>query len=180
MAIVYSVGHGNRSGASLLELLVSAGIRRLVDVRTVPRSRRHPHFGYGPLGAALQAAGIDYDWRGKPLGGLRRAVDTGRHAALKEPAFRAYAVHMEGAEFQAAASGLAAASPQGHVCMMCAEREPAQCHRSLISDWLVANGHQVVHLIDTGEARTHDLHPAVRVVEGTLDYSANGPQGSLF
>lgn len=180
MAIVYSVGHGNRSVEGLLGILVAAGIRRLVDVRAVPRSRRHPHFGYGPLGAALQAAGIDYDWRGKPLGGMRRAADDTRHVALREPAFRSYAAHMEGASFRAEAAALAAASAQERTCMMCAERDPAQCHRSLIADWLVANGHEVVHLIESGESRTHVLHPAALSIDGTLDYSANGPQGSLF
>jgi len=180
MATVYSVGHGNRSGEALLGILIAAGIRRLVDVRAVPRSRRHPHFGYGPLGAALQAAGIEYDWRGKALGGMRRAADDTRHVALREPAFRAYAAHMEGAAFQAATSALAAESVQLRTCMMCAERDPAHCHRSLIADWLVANGHEVVHLMEPGESRTHVLHPAARSVDGTLDYSANGPQGSLF
>jgi uncharacterized protein (DUF488 family) len=180
MATVYSVGHGNRSGADFLALLVGEGVRRLVDVRAVPRSRRHPHFGYGPLGAALQAAGIEYDWRGKPLGGLRRNTDDTRHPALKEPAFRAYAVHMESDGFRAAASGLAAGAAGGRICMMCAGRDPAMCHRSLIADWLVANGHEVVHLIEPGETRRHALSPAVRVIEGTLDYSRSGPQGSLF
>ncbi len=180
MATVYSVGHGNRSSEAFLALLADSGIRRLVDVRAVPRSKRHPHFGYGPLGAALLAAGVEYDWRGKPLGGMRRSPDKTRHPALKEPAFRAYAVHMESASFRTAASGLAAAAAHGRICMMCAERDPAKCHRSLIADWLVANGHEVVHLIEPGNARRHALSPAVRVTEGTLDYSANGPQGSLF
>ncbi|MSQ55813.1 MAG: DUF488 domain-containing protein, partial [Betaproteobacteria bacterium] len=94
MAEVYSAGHGNRSVEALIELLVAAGIRRLVDVRAVPRSRRYPHFGYGPLGAALQAAGIAYEWRGQDLGGLRRGESDLQHPALKEPAFRAFATHM--------------------------------------------------------------------------------------
>lgn len=180
MATIFSVGHGNRSSEALLGLLVTAGIRRVVDVRAVPRSRRHPHFGYGPLGAALQAIGIEYEWRGKPLGGLRRAADDARHGGLKEPAFRAFASHMEGSTFRAAASGLAAAAAGRHVCMMCAERDPAQCHRSLIADWLVANGHDVVHLVEPGETRAHVLHASARIVDGTLSYASEGPQGSLF
>ncbi|MGE0874004.1 MAG: DUF488 family protein [Burkholderiales bacterium] len=180
MATIFSVGHGNRSSEALLHVLSEAGIRRVVDVRAVPRSRRHPHFGYGPLGAALQAIGIEYEWRGKPLGGLRRAADDSRHAGLKEPAFRAFAAHMEGAAFRAAASGLAAVAALRPVCMMCAERDPAQCHRALIADWLVANGHHVVHLVEPGESRAHVLHASVRIVEGTLDYANQGPQRSLF
>ncbi len=180
MATIFSVGHGNRSSEALLDLLYGAGIRRVVDVRAVPRSRRHPHFGYGPLGAALQAIGIEYEWRGKPLGGLRRAADDSRHAGLVDPAFRAFAAHMEGGEFRAAAAGLAAAAARHNVCMMCAERDPGRCHRSLIADWLVANGHEVVHLLAPGEARRHLLHPSARIVAGTVGYVAHGPQGSLF
>lgn len=168
MATLYSAGHGNRSARAFVELLVSAGIQRLVDVRAVPRSRRHPHFGYGPLGAALQAAGIVYDWRGKALGGFRRSAGDERHLALKEPAFRAFAAHMEGREFRSGAAALAYAAEAERVCIMCAERDPAHCHRALISDWLLANGHDVTHLIDPGDSRSHVLNPDAVVVEGVI------------
>ena len=164
MAEVYSAGHGNRSVEALIELLVAAGIRRLVDVRAVPRSRRYPHFGYGPLGAALQAAGIAYEWRGQDLGGLRRGESDLQHPALKEPAFRAFATHMEGTAFRRAAGDLASGAQDERICIMCAERDPARCHRSLIADWLVANGHRVTHLVEPGEAREHVLHGAAVVV----------------
>jgi len=180
MATVYSAGHGNRSAAALVELLASAGIRRLVDVRAVPRSKRHPHFGYGPLGAALEAAGITYDWRGKVLGGFRRSSADERHRALKEPALRAFATHMEGDIFRAGAAALAVSAAVERTCMLCAERDPVNCHRSLISDWLIANGHDVVHLIETGERQQHVLNPAAVVVGGNIEYSGGGPQGSLF
>jgi uncharacterized protein (DUF488 family) len=180
VAIIYSVGHGNRSSAAFLELLSGAGVQRLVDVRAVPRSRRHPHFGYGPLGASLETEGIAYDWQGKVLGGLRRNDDDSRHPGLNEPAFRAYASHMESATFRACAQALAHAALGGRTCMMCAERDPSQCHRSLIADWLVANGHEVVHLVEPGEVRTHVLRESARVVEGSIRYEAHGPQGQLF
>jgi uncharacterized protein (DUF488 family) len=180
MAVVYSVGHSNRSTAAFLELLAGAGVQRLVDVRAVPRSRRHPHFGYGPLGASLQASGIAYDWRGKVLGGLRRSHDDSRHPGLREPAFRAFACHMEGAVFRSGAQALAHGALGERVCMMCAERDPAQCHRSLIADWLVANGHHVLHLVEPGDIREHVLRDSARVVEGSIRYEAHGPQGQLF
>ena len=180
MATVYSAGHGNRSAAALVELLAAAGIRRLVDVRAVPRSKRHPHFGYGPLGAALEAAGIAYEWRGKALGGFRRSALDERHRALREPVFRAFASHMEGEAFRRAAAALAASAAVERTCMLCAERDPAKCHRALISDWMLANGHEVVHLIDPGEQRKHVLNPGAVVVDGTIEYSGGGPQGSLF
>ncbi len=180
MATVYSAGHGNRSAAALVELLASAGIRRLVDVRAVPRSRRHPHFGYGPLGAALQAAGIAYDWRGRVLGGFRRGAGDERHRALKEPAFRAFAAHMESDAFRCGATALAQSAVDERVCILCAERDPSNCHRGLISDWLLANGHEVIHLIEPREQHRHVLNPDAVVVDGLIEYSGGGPQGSLF
>ena len=63
---------------------------------------------------------------------------------------------------------------------MCAEREPAQCHRSLIADWLCVHGHEVMHLIEPGEARAHQLHPALRVHEGRLRYDTRADQPELF
>ncbi|HSH07277.1 MAG TPA: DUF488 domain-containing protein [Burkholderiales bacterium] len=180
MATLYSIGHGARDLDGFVALLRDARIARLIDVRAVPRSRRHPHFGYGPLGARLEAEGLVYEWRGRALGGLRRAGDANRHGGLSEPAFRAYAEHMESAAFRAAAEALARAAEAARLCMMCAEREPAQCHRSLIADWLVVHGHRVVHLLDGGVQREHGLHPAARREGDLLHYAGGGAQGALF
>jgi len=180
VATVYSIGHGSRDLESFVALLRAARIERLIDVRAVPRSRRHPQFGYGPLGARLAAEGIAYDWQGRALGGLRRAGDANRHSGLAEPAFRAYAEHMESTDFAVAAGTLAQAAQTARVCTMCAERDPAQCHRALIADWLLAHGHRVVHLLDGGVLREHVLHPAVRREGDVLHYAGGGAQGSLF
>jgi len=180
VATVYSIGHGSRDPEAFIALLKGAGIERLVDVRAVPRSRRHPQFGYGPLGARLAAEGLACAWRGRALGGLRRAGDSNRHGGLTEPAFRAYAEHMEGAAFRAAVEALAREADDACLCMMCAERDPAQCHRALIADWLVAHGHRVVHLLDGGVTREHVLHPAVRREGDVLHYAGRSAQGNLF
>ena len=149
-------------------------------MRAVPRSRRHPQFGYGPLGASLAAAGIAYSWQGKALGGLRRGADESSHPGLREPAFRAYAEHMQGEDFRGAAARLMRDAQRERLCLMCAERDPAQCHRSLIADWLVVHGEEVLHLIQPGEARTHALHPALETEQGVLRYAGGAPQGELF
>lgn len=180
MATIYSIGHGARDLDGFLALLKGAGVARVVDVRAVPRSRRHPQFGYGPLGARLEAEGLRYEWRGRALGGLRRAGDANRHTGLAVPAFRAYAEHMEGAPFRAAAEALVQMADAGPVCMMCAERDPAHCHRSLIADWLVAQSHRVVHLLDGGGRREHAMHPAVRREGTVLHYADRTGQGELF
>lgn len=180
MEPLYTAGHGNRSIEAFVDLLTQAKVRRLVDVRAYPRSRRHPHFGYGPLGARLAGAGIVYDWRGKALGGMRRGGDVSRHPGLREPAFRAYAEHMASETFRGAATQLLADGQRECLCLMCAEREPAQCHRSLIADWLVLQGAKVLHLLEPGEARLHLPHPALRPEQGILRYAGGGAQRELF
>jgi uncharacterized protein (DUF488 family) len=106
-------------------------------VRAYPASRRHPQFSKDSLAATLQASGIAYEWQGKALGGMRPS----------------YADHMQTEEFQTAAAALTARDDR--VCIMCAESNPADCHRSCIADWLVANGAFVMHLLDLGKQREH-------------------------
>jgi len=132
------VGHGARSAVAFVFLLRQSGITRLVDVRAYPVSRRHPQFSRDALGQALSEAGIAYDWQGRALGGMRKG---------------GYAAHMETPLFIEAAAALI--NPPQTTCIMCAETDPADCHRSHISDWLVARGERVVHLIAPGETREH-------------------------
>ena len=134
------MGHGARSAVAFVFLLQEARISTLVDVRAYPVSRRHPQFSRDALSESLAAAGIRYDWRGKALGGMRKG---------------GYAAHMETPLFIETASALVGRSVSETVCMMCAETDPADCHRSHISDWLVAQGERVVHLIHPGETREH-------------------------
>jgi uncharacterized protein (DUF488 family) len=134
------VGHGARSAVGFVFLLQEAGITSLIDVRAYPVSRRHPQFSREVLSAGLAAAGIQYRWEGNGLGGMRKA---------------GYAAHMETPLFLGAASALIETSRHQSVCIMCAECDPADCHRSHISDWLVGQGERVVHLITPEEAREH-------------------------
>jgi uncharacterized protein (DUF488 family) len=106
-------------------------------VRAYPASRRHPQFSRDALSASLRDAGIAYRWEGKALGGMRPS----------------YADHMQTGQFQSAARAL---SQIGNpVCIMCAERNPSDCHRSYIADWLVAHGERVMHLLDLGARQEH-------------------------
>ena len=118
-------------------LLRQAGISTLVDVRAYPVSRRHPNFSSNALSASLAQGGIRYEWQGKGLGGMRKA---------------GYAAHMETRLFIDVAQALIGSE---RLCIMCAETDPADCHRSHISDWLVARGEQVLHLIDPGQGLPH-------------------------
>ena len=178
MATLYTVGHGARSESGFGSLLRGSCVSLLVDVRAFPASRRHPQFSQGRLAAALEPEGIRYDWQGAALGGFRKGGGPSAHTALRHPMFRAYAAHMESEAFVRAAEKLAATGCSERICIMCAERDPAHCHRSLIADWLVARGHRVIHLLDEQEQQEHVLNPLVSLEQGRLLY--NGAQKKLF
>ena len=145
-----------------MALLAAHGIGGVADVRRYPGSRRHPHFAREALADALGAAGLRYDWL-PALGGRRTPWPDSPHVAWREASFRAYADHMETAEFQdglARLLELAAARP---TAVLCAEAVPWRCHRQLIADALVARGIPVLHLLDAGPPRPHVLSKIARL-----------------
>ncbi len=117
-------------------------MRTLVDVRAFPMSRRNPQFSREVLAATLQDAGIQYEWQGQALGGYRKVP---------------YRSHMKTLAFREAVAALA--QRKDPVCIMCAESNPDDCHRTHIADWLVARGSRVVHLLAPGRAREHAANP---------------------
>ncbi|MGZ8229733.1 MAG: DUF488 domain-containing protein [Burkholderiales bacterium] len=169
---IFTIGHGNRPLDEFLALLEHAGIQCLVDVRAFPGSRRHPHFGREALRESLPAAHIEYEWDGETLGGRRRPRNDSAHVALRNASFRAYADHMQTDAFRAGVNRLLERSAGPTIAIMCAERLPWQCHRYMISDYLVAQGAEVRHLIDSGEPLKHELRPEARVTGGGLVYDA--------
>jgi uncharacterized protein (DUF488 family) len=178
MTTIYTIGHGSRTIGELMALLREAGIECLADVRAYPASRRHPHFAREALERSLAETGIRYVWEGVSLGGRRLAVADSPHLALKEPAFRAYADHMGTAQFRQGAARLTALAGESRIALMCAERLPWECHRHLISDHLVAAGRQVVHLVDPGPGKPHQLNRLARLRGGVLVYDGE-TQGRL-
>lgn len=175
-ATLYTVGHGSRTIEELIGVLAEACIGTLVDVRAYPGSRRHPQFNQRALEDALAARGIAYAWRGKALGGFRKAPPHSRHVALRVGAFRGFADYMETAEFASALDAVLQEAGRAPLAIMCAEREPAQCHRSFIADAALARGARVVHLIDGGERREARLNAAARMAGATLVYDAGQPR----
>lgn len=156
---IYTVGHSNRSASELVDVLSAGGIRILVDVRAHPGSRRFPHFSGEALRRTLDAAGIRYHWGGRHLGGMRSPRADSPHHALTD-AFRGYADHMAAPEFSRAVDLLLDLGAREPLAIMCAERLPEQCHRSLIADFLVAKLRvQVLHLAAPGDGREHRLRP---------------------
>ncbi|NIR59890.1 MAG: DUF488 domain-containing protein [Gammaproteobacteria bacterium] len=176
---LYSIGHSNRAFQELLEILRAAGITTLVDVRAYPRSRRHPQFDADALRARLSTAAIAYHWAGRQLGGRRRPRPRSPHRALRDEGLRAYADHMDTAAFRAGAARLVNLAAASSAAMLCAEREPAECHRSLLADYLTLQGVHVRHLVQFGETREHVLRPEARRESATLIYDrhASGALG---
>jgi uncharacterized protein (DUF488 family) len=163
--VVYTVGHSTLPLTNFLALLAAHGIQLVADVRQFPASRRHPQFGREALAAALADAGVGYVWL-RALGGRRRTRDDSPHVAWRNPSFRGYADHMDGAEFAAGLAELLGHARDRPTAVLCAEAVPWRCHRQLISDALVARGVDVRHIVGTGEPSPHRLTPFARV-EGT-------------
>jgi uncharacterized protein (DUF488 family) len=159
---IFTVGHGARTLDAFLELLRRPGIERLVDVRTAPGSRKHPHFGQGPLSEALWNEGISYVWR-KDLGGWRTARPASPHTAIRSDSFRGYADYMETEEFARATDWLIQTSKAVPTTAMCAEAVWWRCHRRMLADSLLVRGCTVVHLVEGGRREPHRLHPNARV-----------------
>jgi uncharacterized protein (DUF488 family) len=162
---VFTIGHGTRLAEELVECLLDAGVRTLVDVRRFPASRRNPQFGGVALAETLREAGIGYR-HAVELGG-RRSREPGeeRFACIRTAGFRSYAARMGTEEWQQA---LDAALEEPSPCFMCAETLWTRCHRRLISEFLVAHGHDVWHVIRPGKREPHRLSPDADARRGRL------------
>jgi len=162
MEPVYTIGHSNRPIDEFLDLLREHGIKRVLDIRTVPKSRHNPQFGQDQLPGSLAAAGIGYEYI-RSLGGLRRARKDTPNGAWRNASFRGYADHMQTEEFNEHVE-LVASMAQGLRCaLMCAEAVPWRCHRSMVADALAVRGVPVEHIINKGKAKPHTLTPFAKV-----------------
>jgi uncharacterized protein (DUF488 family) len=139
-------------------------------VRTVPASRRMPHFAKAALESSLPAHGIAY--RHMPeLGGLRKPKPDSTNTGWRNVSFRGYADYMETDEFWVAIARLEELAADQRVAIMCAEAVPWRCHRSLIADALVARGDEVMHITGSQPPSAHRLTPFARVDGGRITYA---------
>jgi len=152
---VHTIGHSTRTIDAFIELLKAHAIDLLVDVRRWPASRRYPHFNRGPLGASLQANGIDYLWRGD-LGGFRKPAPDSPNTAWRIATFRAYADFMLTDEFERIMDQTENLAAKKSMAIMCAEALPWRCHRQLLADAFLVRGWNIQHILDDG-CRTHNL-----------------------
>jgi uncharacterized protein (DUF488 family) len=172
--LVFALGHSTRPIGKLVGILESHGISTLVDIRTVPRSRRNPQFDGAALHATLADAGIGYVQM-KDLGGLRRPVKGSlTNAAWLNDGFRGFADYMQSERFDAALGMLVELAGGARVAIMCAEGNPFRCHRSLVADALEARGTHVVHISGAGEGRRHKMTRFANVVGTRITYPRRG------
>ena len=180
---VYTIGHSTRTLEDFVALLRAHGVQRLVDVRTVPRSRHNPQFNRETLPQALQVAGIAYAHMAA-LGGLRKPQPDSANAGWRNLSFRGYADHMQTEGFVRGLDEVSAAADHERLALMCAEAVPWRCHRSLIADALLARGIPVEEIVDAKRRTPHRLTPFAVVQDRSVHYpppdGASGHQGELF
>ena len=167
---LYTIGHSNRSLEEFLDLLDETGINSLIDARAYPYSKRYPHFNEDSLRQAMEQSGKIYHWVGRQLGGNRQVAEGSPHIALKDEGLQAYADYMGTDDFQVAVMQLINMASHERIAVMCAERSPENCHRSLIADYLVLQGVCVMHLISEVEAKEHYLSGFARRESSELIY----------
>ena len=166
---IWTVGHSTRSSEEFVQILLAHGIEVLVDVRTFPMSRRYPHFNRETLAATLKERGIEYRHKAS-LGGRRKPRPDSHNSAWRNEQFRGYADHMETEDFKNGVQELLELASSKRVAVMCAEAVWWRCHRSLIADYLKADGHEVIHIIDEKKTEEHPFTSAARVIDGRLSY----------
>ena len=174
---LYTIGHGDRSLEDFIELLKVNEIQILADIRARPISSRFPHFNQTELRQALDDVNITYHWAGKQLGGLRSPLDESPHKALEDEQLRGFADYMQSPGFERAATQLVNLTRHATSVMLCAEKAPAFCHRSLIADYLVLQGITVLHIIDA-DVKEHYLRSEARKESAELVYD-HGVSASL-
>ena len=169
LSTIWTVGHSTRSAEEFKEILLAHQIKVLIDVRSFPGSRRYPHFNKPELSRQLDSIGLLY-LHLPALGGRRRPSPDSKNTAWKNSSFRAYADHIESADFREGIETLLEVAQTKRTAVMCAEALWWRCHRSLIADFLKTRGDEVIHILDARKTEIHPYTSAARIVEGRLSY----------
>jgi uncharacterized protein (DUF488 family) len=160
--VIWTIGHSTRTAEDFLELLAENQIELLADVRQFPTSQRVPWSKKTALASILRERGIDYEhFHG--LGGYRKPIARSVNTAWRNSSFRGYADHMSTSEFAESLNRLIARASEKRTAIMCAEAVPWKCHRSVLSDSLLAHGVRVVHILGPGKTQEHRLTPFAKV-----------------
>ena len=169
MLTVLTIGHSTRTWNAFLDLLRAHGIKRVIDVRTIPRSRHNPQFNRETLSTKLRSVRIGYVHLRK-LGGLRHARRDSPNMGWHNTSFRGFADYMQTPDFEMGLERLIKLARQKRSALMCAEAVPWRCHRSLIADALVVRGIRVSDIISGKRSQVHLLTSFGRVQGKCITY----------
>ncbi len=167
--VVLTIGHSTRDLETFLRLLQAQAVTRIVDVRTIPKSRHNPQFNKETLPAALRTVGIAYQHMGE-LGGLRHPLPNSPNQAWRNVSFRGFADYMQTSEFGEGLQKLIEMAHNERIALMCAEAVPWRCHRSLIADALLARGVRVEHILSEARSQPHAITPWACVKRKRVTY----------
>lgn len=170
---IFTIGHSTHPLEEFVAMLKAHDVAQLVDVRTIPKSRRVPHFNSESLAAELPARGIDYAHL-KALGGLRHAKKDSVNTGWRNASFRGYADYMATGEFRQGIERLLELARAKRTAIMCAEAVPWRCHRSLIGDALLVRNVHVEDIMSATLSREHELTPFAKVNGLAITYPADG------
>lgn len=174
---IFTIGHSTRPIDEFIELLRANGVKQLIDIRTIPKSRHNPQFNSDALAKSLRAARIRY-LHLKELGGLRRAKSDSINLGWRNASFRGFADYMQTPEFVEALERAIQLGEARLTALMCAEAVPWRCHRSLVADALFARGIRALEIIGPAKPKEHKLTPFAHVRGTKITYP--GDQGSLL
>ncbi len=169
MNAVLTIGHSTRPIEEFIEILKAHDVEHLIDVRTVPKSRRNPQYNVDALPDTLALSGIAHTHL-RGLGGLRKAREDSTNLGWRNASFRGYADYMQTPEFDANLEKLIELANRQRVAIMCAEAVHWRCHRSLIADALLARGIAVEHIQTKGKRQPHKLTPFAMVDRTKVAY----------
>lgn len=166
---IFTVGHSTRSIDEFLELLRAHGVKAIVDIRSIPRSRHNPQFNADVLEHFLRQNRISYRHI-KELGGLRHARKDSLNLGWRNASFRGFADYMATPEFTKGLELLIEVAIANKTAIMCAEAVPWRCHRSLVGDALTKKGWLVRDIMSRTVAARHLLTPFLKMRKGQLTY----------
>lgn len=167
--LILTIGHSTRTLDDFLDILRGHSVKQVVDVRTIPRSRRNPQFNQELLSERLKESAIDYVLL-KQLGGLRHSKADSPNMGWRNSSFRGFADYMQTQEFAEGIDQLVGLAQDGQVAIMCAEVLPWRCHRWLIADALLVRGVQVEHIMTIKTRSKHTLTKWAHVEGAKITY----------
>jgi len=177
--VLFTIGHSTHSIEEFIALLSAHGIRHLVDVRSIPKSRHVPQFNSETLASSLKTAGIAYTHL-KNLGGRRYSRKDSTNTGWRNTSFRGYADYMATPQFAEGLAALIEIARATPIAIMCAEAVPWRCHRSLIADALILKGWQVRDILTAAPSAEHKLTPFLVPINGQPTYPDPNESASLF